>query len=115
MTSPALPASPAPPPPGVETITDPQVTGPGPAPAVTGPRVPWRTLGTVAVGVVVAVGIVARFVARSHLWLDEALTVNIAAVPLRSLTGALRHDGSPPLYYALLHVWMRLFGTGSRP
>jgi hypothetical protein len=75
--------------------------------------VPWRTLGTVAVGVAVAAGIVARFVARSHLWLDEALTVNIASVPLRSLTEALRHDGSPPLYYAVLHFWMRLFGTGT--
>ena len=23
----------------------------------------------------------------------------------------LRHDGSPPLYYLLLHVWMSAFGS----
>jgi uncharacterized membrane protein len=45
------------------------------------------------------------------MWLDEALTVNIAKLPLAKLPDALRHDGAPPLYYGLLHVWMRAFGT----
>ena len=71
---------------------------------------PWAAL---AVGVVVTAGIAARFVARSHLWLDEALTVNIAGLPLQHLAEALRHDGSPPLYYVVLHGWIRLFGTGT--
>jgi mannosyltransferase len=47
----------------------------------------------------------------SALWLDEAQAVAIARGPLRSLPGLLRLDGSPPLYYALLHVWMRVAGT----
>ena len=38
--------------------------------------------------------------------------MNIARLPLRRLPDALRHDGSPPLYYAMSHVWMRVFGTG---
>ena len=107
MTSPAIPTTPATPPPGVATEV-----APGAAPAPAAPRrpIPW---GGLAVGVVVAGGVVARFVAASHLWLDEALTVNIAHLPLRSLPEALRHDGAPPLYYALLHVWIRLFGTGT--
>jgi mannosyltransferase len=113
VTSPALPASSPSPPPGVETATSPEVVRPAPAPAGPRRRVPWGALGTVAVGAAVAVGILVRFVARSHLWLDEALTVNIASVPLRSLTEALRHDGSPPLYYVALHGWIRLFGTGT--
>jgi hypothetical protein len=113
VTSPAIPASPATPPPGVETGVAPEVAPPAPAPAKTRRPVPWRALGTAAVGAAVALGIAARFVARSHLWLDEALTVNIAALPLRSLTEALRHDGSPPLYYVVLHFWIRLFGTGT--
>lgn len=70
---------------------------------------PWLTT---AVVVVVVVGIVLRFVTRSDLWLDEALTVNIARLPLGDLEEALRHDGAPPLYYVLLHVWMSIFGEG---
>lgn len=54
---------------------------------------------------------VARFVARSPLWLDEALSVDIAGLPLGQITGALRRDGHPPLYYWLLHGWMQLFGS----
>ncbi len=64
-------------------------------------------------GIVVAVvaGTVLRFWCRSHLWLDEALTVHIAQLPLRRIPAALRHDGAPPLYYFMLHAWMRVFGT----
>ena len=61
----------------------------------------------------VLVGVVLRFAARSPLWLDEALSVNIARLPLGEIGGALRQDGHPPLYYWLLHVWMDIFGTGT--
>ena len=78
------------------------------------PAVASRIRSAAAVGAVVAVavGVVLRFVATSELWLDEALAVNIASLPLGDLPDALRHDGAPPLYYALLHVWMELFGDG---
>ncbi len=72
-------------------------------------RVPWLAVATVAV---LAVGVVIRFATVSPLWLDEAQTVAIARAPLSGLAGALRHDGAPPLFYALLHVWMRIFGDG---
>ncbi len=58
------------------------------------------------------IGIVLRFVTRSPLWLDEALSVDIARLPIGQISEALRHDGHPPLYYLLLHGWMSLFGTG---
>jgi uncharacterized membrane protein len=61
--------------------------------------------------VAVAIGLVLRFVARSPLWLDEALSVNIAQLPLADIPDALRHDGHPPLYYVLLHLWMQVAGT----
>jgi len=61
--------------------------------------------------VAVAIGIVTRFVTRSSLWLDEALSVDLARLPLGQLSGALKHDGHPPLYYALLHGWINLFGS----
>jgi len=65
----------------------------------------------VAAGLVIA-GIALRFWTLSDLWLDEALSVNIAKLPLHQIPGALRHDGAPPLYYFLLHGWMSAFGTG---
>jgi hypothetical protein len=60
---------------------------------------------------VIVAGLVLRFWTRSDLWLDEALTVNIARLPLHQISGALRRDGAPPLYYFLLHGWMVVFGT----
>lgn len=72
----------------------------------------WLTrLGLAVVVSVVVAGVVLRFWARSDLWLDEALTVNIARLPLGHLHAALKRDGAPPLYYVLLHFWMRVFGS----
>jgi len=71
----------------------------------------WLTAYTVGLALAVVVGVVLRFWTRSALWLDEALTVDIAKLPLHDLRAALRRDGAPPLYYVLLHFWMRLFGT----
>ncbi len=74
-------------------------------------RIPaW--LAPVGVGACVALGVVLRFVQRSPLWLDEALSVNIAKLPPGDILTALRHDGHPPLYYLILHWWMELFGQG---
>src|SRR5256885_8101277 len=76
-----------------------------------GPATHRRAL-TAAVVAVVALGVVLRFLTTSHLWLDEALTVNIARLPLSRIPDALRHDGSPPLYYLLLHGWITVLGAG---
>ena len=102
MTRPAIPA----PPTGVDVEATPVAEPTLPFRR----RVPWAGL---AVAVVVAAGVGARFTANSALWLDEALTVNIAGLPLADLPEALRHDGAPPLYYAVLHGWMELFGSGT--
>ncbi len=73
----------------------------------------WRLpLVVLVVGAVVA-GVGLRFVTQSPLWLDEALSVNIARLPLGDIPGALERDGHPPLYYVLLHGWIEAFGTGS--
>ncbi|GAC1444344.1 MAG: hypothetical protein NVS3B26_16120 [Mycobacteriales bacterium] len=63
--------------------------------------------------VVVVVGVMVRLHSASGLWLDEALSVNIARLPLHDLPEALRRDGSPPLYYLLLHAWIAVFGTST--
>ena len=62
--------------------------------------------------IVVAIGIGLRFFTTSAAWLDEAISINISKLPISQIPGALRHDGAPPLYYFLLHFWMRLFGSG---
>ena len=72
-----------------------------------------RTVVAVGVGLVVAAGLILRFWTRSGLWLDEALTVDIARLPLHEIPNALKHDGAPPLYYYLLHFWIVLFGQSN--
>jgi hypothetical protein len=78
----------------------------GPAQTLTGRRARAVVVGLLAVAIFV------RFASWSHLWLDEALSVNLARLPLGDIPDALRHDGSPPLYYVLLHGWMKVFGDG---
>jgi 4-amino-4-deoxy-L-arabinose transferase-like glycosyltransferase len=48
----------------------------------------------------------------ASLWMDEGLSIGIASQPLGDIPGVLRQDGSPPLYYMLLHVWMEIVGNG---
>ena len=45
-------------------------------------------------------------------WIDEAIAVGIASHDPAEIPGLLRQDGSPPLYYLLLHAWMGVAGTG---
>ncbi len=79
-------------------------------PALTGRT---RLVAGAVVAFVVAAGLLLRFWTRSGLWLDEALTVDVARLPLHEIPNALKHDGAPPLYYYLLHFWMVLFGQSN--
>lgn len=68
----------------------------------------------VLTGLVIAsavVGVLLRLWTASPMWLDEALTANIAALGLDDLHGALKQDGAPPLYYALLALWSSVVGS----
>jgi 4-amino-4-deoxy-L-arabinose transferase-like glycosyltransferase len=46
------------------------------------------------------------------LWMDEGLSIGIASQPLFDIPSVLEVDGSPPLYYMLLSVWMDVVGAG---
>ena len=73
-----------------------------------------RLLAPLAIGGLVLLSIVLR--TRDFgvgFWIDEGLSVGIADRPLSDIPAALRLDGSPPLYYSLLHVWMAVFGNVS--
>jgi hypothetical protein len=72
----------------------------------------WERALRLGIVVALVAGVVLRFVTRSPLWLDEALSANIADLPLGEIPEALRRDGHPPLYYVLLHGWMAVVGTG---
>jgi hypothetical protein len=84
--------------------------------AVAAPRAPaWAENEAVRL----AAGLTAILLVSAHVrtravgaafWGDEAISVGVASHPLSALPGLLREDGSPPLYYVLLHVWMRAFG-----
>ncbi|HEX5614375.1 MAG TPA: glycosyltransferase family 39 protein [Acidimicrobiia bacterium] len=71
----------------------------------------WSRPVSIVLAVVLTAAVVLRFVARADLWLDEALTVNIAELPLGDLRAALRRDGAPPLHYFLLGRWIDVFGS----
>jgi mannosyltransferase len=75
-------------------------------------RIPsWASSGAL---LVVLIGVSAYIRSRyigGQFWMDEAITTGIASHPLSAIPGLLRHDGSPPLFYFLLHFWIRLFGT----
>lgn len=57
---------------------------------------------------------VPRFAVLGHdsLWIDELFSVSWSQLDLHFLlTDGLRLETNPPVYYALLHGWMRLFGS----
>ncbi|MBE3201837.1 MULTISPECIES: glycosyltransferase family 39 protein [Parafrankia] len=70
-----------------------------------------------ALVLIIAGAVAVRFSARQPLWLDEAQSVAIARLPLSgagpTMWDGLLEDGSPPLYYILLHGWVGLFGDGA--
>ena len=47
-------------------------------------------------------------------WIDEGISVGVAHHHWSSIPHVLRHDGSPPAYYMLLGLWIRVFGDGER-
>jgi hypothetical protein len=66
----------------------------------------------VALAVLVALSYYERTRAlNASYWIDEGISIGVAKHSLLEIPGVLRKDGSPPLYYLLLHVWTELFGT----
>jgi hypothetical protein len=71
------------------------------------------TASYLLIGAAVVAGVALRAYTSSELWRDEALSVNIARLPVSDLVDALRRDGHPPAYYVLLHGWIDWFGDGN--
>ena len=85
--------------------------------ARTFPRVESLLTGTPRVALLLGALLLISLYLRTRalgasLWMDEGLSIGISTQPFLDIPGVLRQDGSPPLYYLALHVWMQLFGTG---
>src|SRR3954453_12544616 len=83
------------------------------------PRTRTMTSAKVAVpaglGALVLVSLLLRTAEMGiGFWIDEGLSVGIADRPLGDIPDALRKDGSPPLYYMLLHFWLDLAGSSEQ-
>jgi hypothetical protein len=88
-------------------------------PRVAGVRAPrwferlpnWAIAGGSVLVLMAASGALRSYFITGQFWMDEAITAGIASHSLSAIPGILRHDGSPPLFYFLLHFWIRIFGT----
>jgi mannosyltransferase len=76
------------------------------------PRSLIWALGTLAFLALLAVSLWQRTGGLyGSFWMDEGLSVGIASHPFATIPNVLEQDGSPPLFYMLLHVWMSVVGT----
>jgi mannosyltransferase len=75
------------------------------------PERPWE-VGAYLVALLVLSAALRTQAIAAPLWADEGIAQGIASHSLGGVLDALRQDGSPPLYYLLLHGWMRAFGDG---
>ena len=74
----------------------------------------WVTISAIVLGCAAVSGFIrTRYIGggAGQFWMDEALTVGISSHSLASIPHVLRHDGSPPLFYLLLHAWMSAVGS----
>jgi mannosyltransferase len=74
----------------------------------------WKKAEKWLVTLLVLAGIAFRFVQLpfSCIWLDEAFSIKLARESMLQIVQTLSDDNGSPLFYFLLHGWMRLFGDG---
>jgi len=72
-------------------------------------RKPWILVGGITI-----LGIISRLFIlsqRGSFWFDEAFSTRFAAMDISQMLHYLRFENNPPLYFILLHFWMKLFGS----
>lgn len=70
-----------------------------------------RRRETILLLLIILIGAFLRFydIGAESLWLDEAASIREAAM---SIKGMVAHSNQPPLYFLILNLWIKLFGTG---
>jgi mannosyltransferase len=72
----------------------------------------WPIYAPIVVLVALAVTVRVAWITHQSLWFDEVVSLTLAKQPFDSmLRGVARTESTPPLYYAVLWVWVRIFGT----
>lgn len=69
-------------------------------------RLRWTILAIL----LVAAGLRVFHLGTESVWLDEAASIQIASDPPADVLSDSAQDVHPPLYYLILHAWMRAFG-----
>jgi len=84
-------------------------------PATETPRGRAR-LALVCLLIIFATGSLLRLarIASDSIWLDEAYSIHVSHENLSGIIDEASNDVHPPLYYFLLHYWMKLFGDSER-
>jgi mannosyltransferase len=75
----------------------------------------WRWAVPAFLAVLVALSVLLRSTQLgAGFWIDEGISVGVAHHHWSSIPHVLRQDGSPPAYYMLLGLWIRLFGDSEQ-
>ena len=72
----------------------------------------WVRVGAALLFLIAASTAIHAAYVNGQFWMDEAITVGISSHSLTAIPSILRVDGSPPLFYLLLHIWMSWVGNG---
>jgi uncharacterized membrane protein len=49
---------------------------------------------------------------NQSMWLDEAISVTMAQLPIDKIVSVFSsHDFHPPMFYWVLHIWIKIFGN----
>jgi mannosyltransferase len=73
--------------------------------------VPQRVAVAIAVAGLVVLSLLLRATQlHAGFWIDEGISVGVAHHHWTSIPHVLSQDGSPPAYYMLLGLWIRVFG-----
>src|SRR5579884_758248 len=83
---------------------------------VTAGRATWLARpALIAVAALTVLAAAIRFYRLGHqgFWYDEAISAHLVHYPLGKMFGLIpQSESTPPLYYCLAWVWVRVFGDG---
>ena len=73
----------------------------------------WVTVAGVGALTLLCLGLALYKLGYAY-WVDESMSIGISSHPITEIPTVLRQDGTPPLFYMLLHIWTGFFGTGEQ-